>query len=293
MLDSDAEAKRFGFSADIARQAADGRIIAARSDGKQLKLWIDGGEETLIPLPEDICWSFEDNLNPYRLLQGDENSLLRVGENGLLLLGDFVSETAPELDHFYVYDISDGEWKLIEDTAHGLHERPLVFGENSKVFAVYDADRIIRIYGWDDGKQLCSIDAGLPVISVEKIGMIVDDEYVYVLTCDGRFLVYCAETGENVFVVNVGTVARENRFSCRLDRENARLYLCADGKLFCIDTRNWVQLFSRQNGYAFYSAAANEIYIMAKDAVTNENTVQAIPVPATAELVKMVRDYLY
>ena len=270
--------------ADAARQASDGRILTARSDGKNLEFWMDGGEETSVPLPENVFWALENGLELY--------SMLHVGENGLVVLSDFASEDAAEIEHFVVYDLASQKWKQIPDAAHGSHKRQIVFGQNSPVFAVYDEDMNIRVYDWNSAEPVHCINAGLPMVSVQKIGMMMDDRYVYVLTEDGRFMIYSIETSEMVFRTIFRYAYSAAYFSNWLDRANERLYLRMDANALCVDMRTWEQLFNAKD-FKFYSPAQNEVYVSTLDMDTLAYSLKAIPIPSTSELVDIVQNTLH
>lgn len=270
------------YQADAARQA-DGRIVAARTDGKQLTCWFDGGEETSVQLPEGVCWSVVDNVVI--------RSMTRVGENGLMVLSDFVSEDKAEIENFLVYDLAGKKWKQIPDAVHGSEERLLAFAETSPVFAVYDADMNIRVYNWNATEVTHCINTELPMVSVLKIGMLLDDQYVYLLTKDGQFIIYSVETGELVYRTILMKTSRAESFSNWLDRENERLYLRTDLNGLCIDMRGWEQLLSVED-FKFFNAAQNEVYVGVYDLQTQTYFMKAIPIPTTSELIGIVNDVI-
>lgn len=269
------------FRADAARQTADGRVLIAKTDGQDITYWMDGKEETSVSGPGDICAPVVDGVSL--------RFMFRVGENGLMVLGDFISEEETVIDNFAIYDLSGKKWKQIPDAVHGSDERLLVFGQDSPVFAVYDADMCIRIYDYDSASLVHSISTELPMVSVEKIGMLLDDRYVYVLTRDGQFIIYCVETNEQVFRTIFSGFTQAKSFSNWIDRENDRLYLRADAKGLCIDVRAWEQLFSAKD-FKFYSAVQNEVYIYCYD--SGGYTLKAYPIPTTSKLIDMALETL-
>ena len=271
------------YRSDAARLASDGRVLIGNTDGQNITLWMDGTEETTIPVPEDVCWSVSDNAYL--------RAMLRTGENGLLVLSDFVSEDERAIDHFAVYDLSSKKWKLISDAVHGIEDRMVVFGDCSPVFAVYDEDMKIRVYDYNSASLAQCINTELPMVSVEKIGMLLDDRYIYLLTKDGQFIIYCVETNEQVFRTIFDGISQAKYFSNWLDRENSRLYLRAEGNALCIDIRAWEQLFSAKD-FKFYSAAQNEVYVYNRNSDTATYSLKAIPIPSTSEMIDMTLNTL-
>ncbi len=272
------------YRADATRQVLDGRIVIARSDGQQLSCWTDGSEETSVPLPAGVKWSFIDNAYI--------RSMLHVGENGLLVLSDFASGDVPAIENFAVYDLNSQKWKLIPDAAQGSDERLVVFGESSPVFAVYDEDMNIRVYNWNVEEPVCCLQIGHDMYSVLKVGMLLDDQYIYVYTKDGQFMVYCLKTNETAYRTIFNDDLMTGRLSCWHDRENERLYLQADGNDgICIDVRSWKQLFTQQDS-EFYCAARNEIYTRSYDPKTASYQLKALQVPTTSELLDFMLNTL-
>lgn len=272
------------FRADSARQTVDGKIITARCDGQQLAYWTDGQMKTTVPLPEGI----------FRTVSGGKllNFFFHVGENGLIVAGSFDSADVQKIDHFAVYDLASKKWKQIPDAAHGTKDRLLVFGESSPVFAVYDSDMSIRIYDWNSAALLHCVYTELPDISVKNIGLLLDDQYVYIYTMDNQFIVYHVGTNEIVFRTVFNEILSSVFFAWP-DHENARLYLRTYSKGMCIDMKTWQQLFSINNDFSFFSAARNEVYVTRYNALTSTYSLTAIPIPTTSELIGIVRNSLH
>lgn len=103
------------YWADAARQTADGSIIAATCDGKQITFWREGGQMENIPVPQDTRWTVVSGWSMPRLF--------RIGPNGLMVLSDFASEASTELEHFSVYHFAEKKWKQMDDAAHGSPDR--------------------------------------------------------------------------------------------------------------------------------------------------------------------------
>lgn len=272
------------YESDAARQAADGRIIAASCDGEQIRFWTDGKDETVIQVPEDIRWAVVDDITM--------PNLFRVGENGIMLLSDFASAESTDMDSFAVYNLSSKEWKQIDDVAHGTYERLIAFGQNSPVFAVYDADMNIRIYDCNAAELTHCIYTELPMVSVLKIGMLFDDQCMYVLTRDGQFIIYSVETNEMMFRTLLSDVYGAASVSIWLDGENDRLYIGVATRVFCFDVRSWEQLFSAKD-FKFYSPAQNEVYVYSRDYGTSAYSLKAIPIPTTSGLIDIALDALH
>lgn len=263
------------FYADAARQTSDGRILTVRSDGRELSLWFDGEKAADVPLPENVRWRIIDGFQSH--------AMIHAGENGLIVLSDFASDSSTRIANFVVYDLSSRKWKLIPDAGRGSHERTIVFGENAPVFAVYDEDMNIRVYDGKAEKLLCCISTELPMVSVVKTGLLLDDRFVYVFTKDGQFIIYSVETGQQIFRTLLSRVNGAADFSQWLDKANRRLYLRLGTRLVCIDMRSWEQLFSCTN-FKFYNPWQNEVYIFSRDRGTTSYSLKALPIPTTSEL---------
>lgn len=98
------------YQADAARQSRDGSILTARCDGESIHTWIDDQESSVLRLPEDIRWASTEDIFPHRML--------RVGENGLLVLSSYKQDRSHTLDSFAVYHTTRREWKLIPAAGH-------------------------------------------------------------------------------------------------------------------------------------------------------------------------------
>ena len=269
------------FRADAARLGADGRILTARSDGQKLTFWLDGAEETHVPLPDGVCWRIDDGLQIY--------AMLHTGENGLVVLSDYASGDGRKIENFAVYDLESRKWKLVPDAARGSETRLVAFSAKAAVFAVYDEDMNIRVYNGRTAQLVHCINTGLPLVSVREMGMLPDDRYMYVFTQDGQFIVYAVETGERVFRTVFSGVNGLSSFSVWSDRENDRLYVRVDTGALCIDARSWEQLFGVKD-FRFYSAAQNEVYLFSRG--TAGSVLKGIHVPTTTELIDIARDAL-
>jgi len=269
---------------DAARLISSGQIVTARSDGKSLTFWLDGDNETSVLFPEDVCCLSTGTRSIY--------SMLHAGENGLILLADFLSENAEEVENFVVYDLHAQKWKLIPDVARGTDARLIVFAQNLPLFAVYDADMNIRLYDYDTAAPVQCIRTELPPRSIHSIGMLMDDQYMYVLSYDGQFMLYRTATGQMVFRTVLVSAVDTNIFSSWFDSENSRLYICVKDNAICIDVRSWEELFSVKD-FKFYSSAQNEVYTYSYDAAISGNSLKAIPIPTTSELIHMSLDALH
>lgn len=272
------------FNSDAARQTTDGRILIARSDGVELTWWLDGEEETSIPLPEAVCWQQDGGLMLYEMLH--------TGENGLIVLSDFASTGTAALKNFAVYDLKKNRWTLVPDAAHGSYDRMIAFSESDPLFAVYDEDMCIRIYDGRSAQLLHCIPTELPAISIEEMRFLLDDRYICILTQDSQFIVYLVETGGIVFRTLLGS-SYSSGVSTWVDGENDRLYLCmsSNDTVFCIDTRNWEVLFEQEN-VRFYSPTQNEIYVYSMDQETYTYSLKAYPILTTTELTELALSIL-
>ncbi|MBE5766857.1 MAG: TIR domain-containing protein [Clostridiales bacterium] len=269
------------------RQNGSGSIITAQSDGKEVAFWTDGENETVIPIPEDV-----------RTLQTEGSTmyeLFRVGENGLILLGDYDSPNTDELDGFAVYNLAKKAWKQIPDAVHGTKVRLIVFGESRPVFAVYDADMNIRVYDWDTGDVAYCINTKLPADSVIEFGMLPGEQHVYVITGDGQCIVYSVATGESVFrTVMNGFITAEST-AVWFDAANQRLYVKAEDEAVCVDMRSWEELFrysGQVRNLAFYNAEQNEAYIRTYESDASSYSWEAIRIPTTEELIDIALEVI-
>lgn len=266
------------YVSDAARLASDGRIVAAICDGQKITFWMDGMNEQSVQIPDDIRWAVTDGIMMRRCF--------RIGENGLMVLSDFTSDESATMEHFAAYDLSSGKWKLIDDVTHGSANRTIAFGQTSPIFAVYDQDMNIRIYDYNAAETVHSINIERPAVSVVKIGMLLEDQYLYVFTKDGQFMVYNIATNEMVFWT---VIESASDFLNWFDPENNRLYVQVKKTLLCIDVSNWEQLFKESN-VEFFSPARNEVYISDYDLETSATKLKAISIPSTAEMVEIARN---
>ena len=221
--------------------------------------------------------------------------LFRVGENGLILLGDYDSPNTDELDGFAVYNLAKKAWKQIPDAVHGTKVRLIVFGESRPVFAVYDADMNIRVYDWDTGDVAYCINTKLPADSVIEFGMLPGEQHVYVITGDGQCIVYSVATGESVFrTVMNGFITAEST-AVWFDAANQRLYVKAEDEAVCVDMRSWEELFrysGQVRNLAFYNAEQNEAYIRTYESDASSYSWEAIRIPTTEELIDIALEVI-
>ena len=275
------------YWADAARQTADGSIIAATCDGKQITFWRDGGQMENIPVPQDTRWTVVSGWSMPRLF--------RIGPNGLMVLSDFASEASTELEHFSVYHFAEKKWKQMDDAAHGSPDRLMAFGRQSPVFAVYDEDMRLRIYDYHAAAPVHCMPIDLPAISIAKIEMLLDDQYICLLTKDGQAMIYCIQTNELVFCTAVDTdyaTVDADQFFLWPDPANQRLYLSSGQHVQCIDLRTWEPLFTGKN-FAFYHAGQNEIYVKVYDWADSTISLKAVPIPSTDQMIEITRNALY
>lgn len=271
------------FRADAVRLSADGRVLSARCDEYAVTYWLDGEGETSVPVPDDVRVVVSDDIERY--------FMIHTGKNGLIILSDFASDQSNQLGHFAVYDLQKGKWTRIPDAANGLQDRLIAAGEKLPVFAVYDDDRNIRVYDGKTASMAQCIYVGMPLVSMQKIGMLLDDQYVYVLTKDGQLMIYDMESHERVFRKVFEANAQNQAFSVWMDRENSRLYLGVGNQGLCVDFRSWEELFSIQD-FRYYSTVRNEVYVCRYELEDNCYRLMAIPIPTTDQLIDIALDTL-
>lgn len=242
------------YDAESARQASDGKILTARCDGETIDIWLDGGDMSSIPVPENIRWCAGDLTR--------RSHLFHVGANGLMVLSHYPSEDVDAVEAFAVYDSLRGEWRMITDAAHGTAKRLMAFGQTSPVFAVYDTDMNIRVYHRDcDGPVHC-LKAELPWKGVLEMGLFADDRFIYVIMQDGQVIIWSLATDSVVFRTGFSDISIVNDFVVKYDQQNSRIYIGVEQAWQCVDVRSWEPVFSFEDadGIVFYSLSQNELY---------------------------------
>lgn len=274
------------YASAAARQSQSGSILSARCDPEQIVTWLDDHESGVIPIPENVRWSVRQGIMPRRMLH--------VSPSGLLVLSHYASEEATVLDSFAVYHPARREWKLIPDAARGTANRLIGFSSEHDRFAVYDEDMVIRVYDYAITQPMHCIDTSLAASSVETLGFLPGDEFLYLGTGDGQVILYAAQTGQVVFRVKLGVSTSAADFSLWPDNANSRLYLRVNQTGVCIDTRSWETLYTLDNhvDFLFYSGVTNEVCVAG--IINPGEPIQMVfaPAPTTDELVRIAREAL-
>lgn len=276
------------YAAASTRQLSDGNVLTARCDGESIEMWYDGTTRKVVDVPDNVQWATSDIMS--------RQHMFAVGANGLIILSHYPDASTKSMQSFAVYNTAHKEWTTIRDIACGADDRTIGFGQVTQLFAVYDVDRCIRVYDWDSADCSCSIKADFAENSVLEIGMIFNDQYVYVATQDGQFAVYSLSSGTAVFRTSFGDFYTGQKFSVWCDRNNNRLYIGAGMGCVCVDIRSWESIFKFENTdfFAFYSEYQNEVYRIGLDheGYTSRETLEFLHVPTTEELIDKALDTL-
>ncbi|MBQ4073867.1 MAG: TIR domain-containing protein [Clostridia bacterium] len=270
--------------ADAVQLAAGGKILSAQSSNHTLTYWLDGENAISVPLPQDVHPVSRNDLDLF--------SMLHTGKNGLIILSGFASEDIREMEQFIVYDLAAEKWIRIPDAARGTDDRLMAFGEKLPLFAVYDQDKCIRVYDSKTAGLFCTIPVGMHPVSILKTGILLDDQYVYLLTRDGQFMVYQMDTQQLVFRTLFSGSVDARAFSVWPDQQNNRLYIRSGLNGLCVDTRSWEDLFTIKD-FKFFDAKQNKVYVCRYDVNTNQYRLMAFAIPATSQLIDIVQDTLY
>ncbi|MBQ8110967.1 MAG: PQQ-binding-like beta-propeller repeat protein [Clostridia bacterium] len=170
----------------------DGRLLTAWCDGKALRWWLDGEEQSSVSLPEAANW--------YVLTSAGIVNQVLAGGNGLIVLSDYGKNTADQgMENFIAYDTRTGEWLAVADEAHGSAARMMAVGRERPLIAVLDADRSLRVYDLAQGALTALLPIDMPIEYVEQLQFAFGDRYLMLHMEDGQLALFDLETGEAVF----------------------------------------------------------------------------------------------
>ncbi len=199
-----------------ALQTRDGAALAAACDGQALRLWRNGTSATEIPLPEKTVWQYS--------AEGNANHLQLIGSNGYFLLGDFASPDSPALARFMACDTSSGVWTAVQDEAQGVADRDIAMAHAAPLFAVADADRMIRIYDMKQGVCVQRIAIRMPETSIKTVGFSSDDQFMF-CSMEGRIRIYEVASGKLVWQSEESI--NQLPVSVTVDADTQQMYICS------------------------------------------------------------------
>lgn len=273
------------WRADAARQTESGSLLTARCSEKEITLWTDGEGETALPLPESVNWISTPG-NWY-------SGLFRVGENGLMVLSHFDTESDAAMAGFHFYSCAQKKWTYAEDPAHGSCDRPMALAARQSLLAVYDEDQTLRIYSASSG-LIRSIPVGLPPSSLLKMTFAASDQCLALFTRDGQFLLYSLESGEKVYGTITDTYLTDQNTFLWCDNANWRLYIRLGSCMLCLDWRTWEEILPPEKEYSFdfYNEATSQLCDVCLEQSFTRYYLEAFPVPTTKELLDMAAQVL-
>lgn len=188
-------------------------------------------------------------------------SYLKVGENGMILVGQYADAEQELMDSFFVYDTKSGNVCSISDACPQDADRMLVLGNKSLVFAALDSDGKLRIYDMETRgvKQTITLEGGIE--RVKEIAFCNQDQAICVYEKD-HYKIYDMQSGELVYEESIretGYTSRDYLYTID-DPGRDRTYLCfSSGAALCVDTSLWRKVGYYQQLEAF-DATTNTVY---------------------------------
>ncbi len=238
----------------------DGRLLSAALGKGELIFWLDGQNETHVPLPAE--------LNACLDLGGDNiYRALGLSANGYVLIPDY-PEAAGDRGvtgrGCAVYDVAGGQWQLFAlENAHSMNT-----AEDRPWLILVDQEGQINIYDIPSGELLHSFSPNIPLNSIEVHALVPGEDVMALLTGDGQLFLYDITDGALLFQGDTGMSDLSGSLQIKTDPAQRRLYLWETGDSsdpgLCLDMDSWTEI-ARIPGLLYYDSDQDLLYLCRQD----------------------------
>ncbi|MBR1703626.1 MAG: toll/interleukin-1 receptor domain-containing protein [Lachnospiraceae bacterium] len=193
----------------------------------------------------------------------DGTPYLKVGENGMILVGQYGDAEQELMESFFVYDTKSGNSCTISDACPQNADRNIVLGNKDLVFAALDSDDKLRIYDMQtqEVKQTITLEGGIE--RVKEIAFCNQDQAVCVYEKD-HYKIYDLNSGALVYeesIQGINYMSKDYLYTID-DPGRNRTYLCfPSGAALCVDTALWRKIHYYDQLGAF-DEATNTVYAL-------------------------------
>ena len=248
------------YKKDAVYGDAGGRVMWQIGDGEIQEALAEEGEE----------WG-----GPY-LTFGME--YFNVGENGYILVGSCEGENTRR-NKLIAIDAKSGTKYVIVDQCKEETQGTVTVGKKKPVFAVWDADGVIRIY--DIATQAVTQEISIlegQVVSDFTFAM--EDDVIAIYTKDGWLFVYDVATGKELASREMGkasTNSVKKELTSYDDLERNRLLFTATGENgLVLDVASWKQTMILYDEVDTFFPKENKTYKLNRDPSLYEKSTETI-----------------
>lgn len=244
-------------------QSAGAPLISAYEGKGELHLWTDGADVSSVPVPYELETYCSDS---------NYSRVTSVGHSGLYVLPLFETDEDTRTKAYGIYSVSDGQWKLLENSVDRAGFPSFAIGAATKQVAFADMDRTLRVYDYEQDAVVHQWPLDLNTKDINDMQYIAQDRYLLIMT--GAFQVHLIDMedgtelgryqcgaamipflcGDYLYLKNTGesfrialrsgeVVARFSELLCVLTRDGRETVICAaDNQLIAIPVYTWEEL---------------------------------------------------
>ena len=236
---------------------AGGRVMWQIGEGEIMEAVAQGSEE----------WG-----GPYGTF-GD--GYLTIGENGYLLVGSCEGDNARR-NKLIAFDVRTKARYEIEDKGPEQEQGMVVLGKEKPIFAVHDADGILRIYDITTQAMTREIKM-LEGQVIADVAFAKNDEVIALYSRDGWLFLYEVATGRELVACEMGeptTPSTDKTLTCYDDPARKRLLVTVtDENGLALDTDTWKQTMTLYDETDTFFPKANVAYkINREDSLYEKST---------------------
>lgn len=225
--------------------AGTGEVITANLEANVLRIWINGKETDLVPLPKE-------QIPPDT--GGDiVNAYVAVYPNGDILVSRYQTT---------VYHFTTGNWTVIQSSFSVPNPQAFTVSDSGAYMAFADCQDMLQIVDGLSGESVTSFALQMPYGAVCNMQFSWDDSVLIVKTVEGRIQIFDIATGKILFAGSLDD-GHEEKLQVYQDKQNQRLYLCGQFSSslngVCIDVRTWTEL-SKVRNMIFFDTERGVLY---------------------------------